>query len=45
MQLNRIIQEVSLEVIAKEIEEKMKQFSYVIMKNGNNINNESNICR
>jgi hypothetical protein len=23
----------------------MKQFSYVIMKNGNNINNESNICR
>jgi hypothetical protein len=23
----------------------MKQFSYVIMKNDNNINNESNICR
>jgi hypothetical protein len=23
----------------------MKQFSYVIMKNGNNIDNESNICR
>jgi hypothetical protein len=23
----------------------MKQFSYVIMKNGNNVDNESNICR
>ena len=42
-----IIQKVSGEVIAKEVEEgKIKQFSYVMMTNDSNIiNNKNDICR
>ena len=42
-----IIQKVSGEVIAKEVEEeKMKLFSYVMMTNDSNIiNNKNDICR
>ena len=43
-----IIQKVSGEVIAKEVEEgKIKQFSYMMMTNdsSNIINNKNDICR
>ena len=43
-----IIQKVSSEVIAKEVEEgKIKQFSYVMMmtNDSNIINNKNDICR
>ena len=42
-----IIQKVSGEVIAKEVEEaKTKQFPYVMMTNDSNIiNNKNDICR
>jgi hypothetical protein len=40
-----IIQKVSSEVIAKEVEGMIKQFSYVMMRNDSNINNKNDICR